>query len=156
MNTYAVSVKTTATAATIDNAVAALWNPSSVKPIWVSEIHMFKQAVGAADEPKIRRISARGTATVTATPTIENNYEEELAPVSGALLDGAYSGQPTFLGVSGTGGDLLSNLVPAAIGAGIMYSFAVPIRVKAGTGLAIVTGIAVAMPILRVTYVWSE
>jgi hypothetical protein len=156
VNRYAVSGKSAATAATIDNAAAGIWNPSAVKPIFVRKISIFKVTAGAGDEPKLRRTSARGTATTTATPTIENHLGEELAPVSGFLLDLAYSAQPTFLGTSGTGGDLESIVLPAAIGCGMVWVFDDPIRVKAGTGLAIVTGIALAMPALRVTYVVDE
>lgn len=154
---YAVTGKTAATAATIDVAICALWNPSTVKSVYVVEAHIFKQAVGAADEVKIRRISARGTPGSTATPTIANHYGHDIAPPSGVLLDMAsYTVQPTFVGASNSGGDLLSTIIPAAIGAGIMWVFPDPIEVKAGAGLAMATGIALAMPVSRVTFKWEE
>lgn len=156
MKRYAVAGKTAATAATIDVGIAGIWNASSVRRIYVYEIHLFKQAVGAADEPKLRRTSARGTAATTATPTIENDFAQDQAPPSGALLDLSYSAQPTFTGTSGSGGDEISLVTPAAIGAGIMWAFPTPIEVKGGSGLAIVTGIALAFPVARVGYVWEE
>lgn len=156
MKRYTVAGKTAATAATIDVGIAAIWNASAVRRIYVYEIHLFKQAVGAADEPKLRRTSARGTAATTATPTIENDLAQDQAPPSGALLDLSYTVQPTFTGTSGSGGDLASIVVPAAIGAGIMWSFPKPLEIKGGSGLAIVTGIALAMPVARVGFVWEE
>jgi len=153
---HEVSGKTAATAATIDVAVAALWNPSTTATIFLLEFHLFKLTVGAADEPKIRRISARGTASTTATPTIANDYDHRLASPAGALLDLSFSAQPTFVGTSGSGGDLRSMITPAAIGTGIMWAWREGVAIRPGAGIAIATGIALAFPVSRVTAVWSE
>jgi hypothetical protein len=148
---YIVHGKTAATAATIDHALAQLWNPSTAYRLRVKEVWVFKQAAGAADEPVLRRATARGTAGSTVTPTIVNNDERALAPPSGALLDmAAFTVQPTLeaLGVAG-------GVLPAAIGTGYMWIFQ-NLVVPPGNGLVITTGIALAFPVSRVTFLWDE
>lgn len=153
MKLYAANGKTAATAATIDVAIAALWNPSTVRSLYVKEIQVFKQTAGAADEPLIRRITARGTPTSTVTPTIRNDYDNDIAPPSGALLDLAYSAQPTMTAAEA----LFGTVQPASIGTGMIWVFGGDgIRVPAGAGLAIVTGIALAFPVSRITFAWGE
>ena len=152
MLTYGVSSVTVATAATADHGIAMLWNASTTRAIAVKEIHVFKTTAGAADICKVRRASARGTAGSTITPTIVNDYDRALAPASGALLDlAAFSGQPTFEAL-----DLHSVVLPAVIGAGMMWQFSDPIWVRQSAGLAIVTGSALAFPVSRVAFVWQE
>lgn len=155
MRPYGVCGKTAATVGTIDHAIAQLWNPSSVRRMWVKEIHVFKQgAAGAADEPLVRRTTARGTAGSTVTPTIRNDFENDLASPAGALLDlAAFTVQPTS-----TAGEGIAGLVTAAaVSAGWMWVFSEPgIVVPGGSGLALCLGIALAFPASRVTYIWSE
>jgi hypothetical protein len=149
---YGVTGKTVATAVTIDHAVAQLWNPSTARRIRVREIHVAKQAAGGADEPTLRRSTARGTAGSTITPTIVNDFERDLAPPSGALLDlSAFSAQPTLEALSPA-----SFVVPAAAGAGLMWAFPEPIEIPAASGLVLTTGIALAFPVSRVTFIWQE
>jgi hypothetical protein len=152
MNNYVAQAKTVATAATIDHAVAELWNPSTVRSIWVTEVHVFV-TVATAVEPVLRRSTARGTAGSTVTPTIVNDFERALAPASGALLDlSAFTVQPTLeaLGLHGMA-------TGAAVGAGVMWVFRGDgLRVPSVNGLVITTGAAVAFPVSRVTFVWKE
>lgn len=149
-----INGKTTATTATIDLAIAGLWNPSSTRTIWVREIHVFKQTIGAADEPVIRRVSARGTATGT-TSTIANDWENTLAPPSGAAIDLNYTVQPTFVGTA-PAGVLGGSVLPAAIASGMVWAFQKGIMLLPGTGVVLATGIALAFPVSRVTFVWAE
>lgn len=157
MNKYSVSGPTAATAATADNGIAGLWNPSTTKRIFLKEIHVFKTTAGAADIPRIRRTSARGTASTSFTPTSAYDYDVLSAPESGAILDLAYSVQPTFTGTASRG--LLGALIPAAIGAGFVWVLE-PVerafQIPAGTGLCVVTGSALAFPISEVAFVWYE
>lgn len=151
MARYTTNGKTTATAATAANAVGAIWNPSTSKRIKCLEIHLFKLTVGAADEPVIRRTTARGTASTTITPTSTSEHEQIANPPSGWLLDVAYSVQPTF-----ATGEMHAAIIPAAIGAGIMWVFSKEIEIPAGQGLAVVTGTALAFPACRMTVVVED
>ncbi len=146
-----VNGKTSATAGTIDVAVATIWNPSAVKRILVLECHVFKQTVGAADEPVIRRTTARGTATTTVTPGSINEAEQIAAPPSGFLLDLAFSVQPTI-----AAGNLYGAVISAAVGSGMVWVFSNPIEVPAGAGVGIFTGIALAFPVSRVSFVVED
>jgi hypothetical protein len=150
---YAVNGKTVATAATIDHAIAQVWNPSGSKRIKLTEMHIFKQAVGAADEPVIRRSTARGTAGSTVTPTSTSEMEQIANPPSGFLLDlAAFTVQPTL-----ATGPLHSAVIPAAIGAGIMWTFPdFGIEIPAGQGVVLTTGIALAFPVSRITVVVED
>jgi hypothetical protein len=151
MSRYRVGGRTVDTAATADNVGAALWNPSTSKGIYVEEVHWAK--VGATvDNPGLVRISARGTATTTVTPDIDNDDANALAPVSGALLDVAYSAQPTI-----TAPYMHRTNLAAAGGAGFIWTFRDPgIFIPAGEGLAIATPVAVILQDSDVTFVWSE
>lgn len=152
MERYTVSAVTVATAATVDHAIAGLWNASTSRRIAVKEIHVFKTAAGGADIVKVRRVTSRGTAGSTVTPTIVNEHDRQIAPASGALLDlAAYSVQPTFEAL-----DLHSAVLPGAIGSGIMWIFEEPIWVPATNGLVVCTGSALAFPVSRVTVTWLE
>ena len=154
MNRYAVSGPTAATAATADNAIASLWNPSTAKSIFVKEAHLFKTTAGAADIVNVRRITAKGTITTSFAGAIEADFEHAIAPVSVAELDLNFSVQPTFAGTAARG--LAGAVVPAAIGSGIMWVFETPIQVKAGNGLCLCTGSALAFPVSIATFIWFE
>lgn len=151
---YGASGPTAATAATADNAIAQIWNPSSVRNIMVYEVHCFKTTAGAADIPRIRRATARGTATLSYTPGISADFDRAVAPTSGAILDLTFSVQPTFEGTASRG--IVGALVPGSIGAGIMWVFPRGIIVPAGAGLTIVTGSALAFPVAEVSYIFED
>lgn len=151
MPRYSVGGRSAATAATADHAAAALWNPSATKSIRVREIWCFK-SVATVDHHQLLRITARGTPGTTVTPDADNDFDRELAPPSGAVLDLAtYTAQPTVQ----TPPLARANL-PAAIGAGFIWVFAEPILVKAGTGLAICTPQANVLQASDFTFVWDE
>lgn len=152
MAIYMVNGKTAATAATIDHAIATVWNPHASRTMKVLECHVFKQAAGAADEPVIRRITARGTAGSTVTPGSINEATQLAAPVTGFLLDlAAFTGQPTI-----AAGNLYGAVIPATIGSGMVWVFATPIMVPAGAGVGLFTGIGLAFPVARVTFVVED
>lgn len=153
MSRYRVAGRTADTAATADHVAAALWNPSSVKGIYVEEVHWA--LVGAtASNPGLIRTSTRGTTPgSTVTPDIDNDDAGALAPVSGALLDlAAWTTQPTVQGPY-----MMRTNIAAAAGAGFIWVFRDPgIFVKAGSGLAIATPVAVILQDSDVSFVWSE
>jgi hypothetical protein len=154
MDRYMTAGPTAATAAAADNAISQIWNPSSTKSIFIKEIHLSKTTAGAADLPRLRRSSARGTASTSYTLDITNHADHAAAPASGMIQDLAFSVQPTFAGTANRG--LIGMLLPGAIGAAVMWIFEVPIQVKAGNGLAIVTGSALAFPVSEAVFVIDE
>lgn len=151
MARYAVAGRSAATAATADNFGAALWNPHASRSLYVVEIHWFK-TVATRDDVEIARITARGTATVTVTPDVDNDYARIVAPVTGALLDTTYSAQPTIAGPA-----MYRNVLPAAIGAGFIYAFGGPgIEIPFGTGLGIGTPVATILQPADVTFIFDD
>ena len=151
---YGLSGPTAATAATADNAIFSVWNPSTTRSIFVKELHLFKTTAGAADIPNIRRISAKGTITTSFASAIEADFDHAIAPPSVAEIDLVFSAQPTFAGTAARG--LLGSCVPAAIGAGLMWVFEEPIMVKSATGLCVATGSALAFPVSIATAIILE
>ncbi len=152
MSDYAVGGRSSATAATANHAGAALWNPHSTIPLRVTEI-AWSKTVATADNLAIMRITARGTAGSTVTPTIVNDFLRGVAPPSGALLDlAAYTVQPTLDGSL----YLYRWNLPAAVGAGIFWTFRTPLRVPPGTGLALVTPPGTVLQPADVTFAWTE
>lgn len=153
MRSYMAGNRTTATAATANVAGAALWNPSTVKSLFVTAISWSKLAA-VVDNLGLVRISARGTPALTVTAVAQNDVDADATPPSGALLDaGAYSVQPTL--VSATAYMFRWNL-PATIGAGFMLPFPRCIRIPAGQGLCLVTPPAVILQPADVSFFWDE
>jgi hypothetical protein len=150
---YSVAGRSADTAATADHCAACLWNPHGTKSLWAREAHWF--LVGATiSNAAVVRTSTRGTAGSTQTPDADNDWDEPgIAPTTGALLDlAAYSAQPTVQGPY-----LFRGSAPAAQGAGFSWVFPEPgIEVAAGTGLAIVTPVAVILQDSDFTFVWDE
>jgi hypothetical protein len=150
-NMYSIRGRTAATAATAGHALCSIWNPHATKRITVHEMGVFKQgAVGAAgDTLQVVRISARGTAGSTVTPTISNDHNRDIAPPSGFLLDlAAYTVQPTLDGL-GFRGIPFANVQ----GAGFILPFNDEVTVLPGAGLAWVQVAATAFPISEV---WAQ
>lgn len=152
MARYAVNGKTAATAATIDHAIAEVWNPSTSKRIKLMQLWVAKQAAGAADEPVLRRSTAKGTAGSTVTPGSVQEYEQIAAPPSAFTLElAAFSVQPTL-----AAGPMHGFVLPASIGSGIIWVFDEPVEIKAGEGVVLTTGIALAFPVSRITAVVED
>lgn len=125
---------TTATAATADHGVFAVWNPSATKRIRLLEFGLCALTAPVAGAGfYFRRISARGTPASTVTPVAANVDENDTTPVSGWLLDlGAYSVQPTLVAGPLPPGWVLS----AVIGSGLIYPWSgIGIQIPPGTGL---------------------
>jgi len=150
MGRYAISGRSTATAATANHAGAAVWNASAVRQIKVVEIWWFKR-VATADNIALQRITVRGTPASTVTPDIDNDLEKVVAPVSGFVLDlGVYSAEPTF-----STPPLAQTNLPASLGAGFIWVFS-GIWIPAGTGLALYTPDAVVLQPGDVTFIVDD
>lgn len=148
---YRVGGRTANTAATADNVGAALWNPHATKDIYLRELHWF-QTAATVSNPGLVRISARGTASASVTPDIDNDDLRLLAPISGAILDITYSAQPTV-----STPYLHRTNLPAAIGSGFIWVFVgLVLRIAAGWGIAVATPVAVILQASDVTVVWEE
>lgn len=153
MRHFAVGGRSVATAATADHVAGQLWNPDSVRSLWVVEIHMQKQSA-TADGHQITRSSARGaTPTLTVTPDVDNDFEREVTPDTAAVLELATFGtQPTLAGPALYRGNL-----PAAVGAAAQYVFpGSGIKVPPGTGLCVATPTALALIATDITIVFYE
>lgn len=151
MPRYSVAGRSASTAATIDHAGAALWNPASAQRLRVLVVE-FALPGGGAHEIALVRITTRGTPGSTVTPDLDNDYARVLTPSSGAVLDlAAYSVQPT---VAGPYMHRFNNSNVA--GGAISWVFKHPIIVPGGTGLAIVTTAALLIPASDITYTWNE
>lgn len=149
---YSVGGRSADTAATANHVAATLWNPSSAFNIYVREIWIVKTAA-TADNHQLNFSTTRGTAGSTVTPDIDNNYQRQAAPPSGALLDlAAYSVQPTLQ----TPALAVRNL-PATVGSYLVFDFRdVPIMIRPGQGLSISTPVAVILKASDFTFIWDE
>jgi hypothetical protein len=108
MARYSVGGRSAATTAAINVAAAQLWNPHTTKSIKVGEIWVRK-SVATADNHILYPTVLRGVPGSTITPDVDNHFQRQYAPGSGALLDlGAFTTQPTiqiprFLGAGAKG-----------------------------------------------------
>lgn len=153
MRYFAVAGRGLATAATANHVLAQLWNPDATRSLWVVEIHIQKTAA-TVDNHSIQRSTGRGaTPTSTVTPDLDNDFEREITPDTGAVLELATFGtQPTLATPPAYQGNL-----PAAIGAATQYVFAGQgLKVPFGTGLCIATPVAVVAQVADVTFVFWE
>lgn len=151
MPRYAVAVRSAITAATADNAAAVLWNISTTRDIMLREVHIFK-TVATADNHAMVRATARGTQTATTTPDADNAFSaRKVAPSSAAIVDTAWSAQPTVAAPYIQRANL-----PAAIGSGFIWVFSEAWVIPQSEGIAIVTPVAVAMQASDITFVFDD
>lgn len=150
---YAVAGRSAATAATADQAGCHLWNPHATKSIYIREVWWFK-TVATADNPGLVRTSTIGTTPgTTVTPDADNAFDRHAAPPSACVLYLAtFATYPVVQGPY-----MHRENLPAAIGAGLVWSFLdEPVEVPAGTGFAVATPVATILQPGDATYVWDE
>jgi hypothetical protein len=147
---YRMSGRTAATTATAGNALFGLWNPhASVRPRIV-EIGICTNAAPAAGASLwLSRTTARGTATSTVTPDIDNDIQRAQTPTSGLLLDVTYSVQPTF-----DASPLWQWTFAAVAASGIVIPLA--FSIPPGAGVAFRNVPATIFPISDVNVAWNE
>lgn len=151
MPRYAAAVRSANTAATANNAAAVLWNPSGSRAIQLREVWCFKTAA-TADNQALVRATARGTQSTTVTPDANTCFSDtKLAPASGAVIDTAWSVQPTVAGTY-----LARANLPAAAGSGFVWVFSEPWVVKPGEGIALVTPVATILQASDITFVFDD
>lgn len=154
MRHFAVAGRSANTAATADHVGAQLWNPDATRSFWVVEIHIQKATTATADSHGVARSSARGaTPTTTVTPDLDNDFEREITPDTGAVLELATFGtQPTIASPY-----LYRGVLPAAVGAAVQYVFpGRGMKVPPGTGLIVTTPVAVILMASDFTFVFWE
>lgn len=148
--------RTAATAATAGNAAATLWNPHATLALSVYEITLFATTAPAAGSTVVvQRVTARGTSTSSVTTALANDTQSGAAPTTGAILDLTYSAQPTAQGTAVTNA-FWGYMLPAVIGSGFVQPFPEGIRVPAGTGLSILVGAAIIVPVCEVAFAFDE
>ena len=140
-----------ATAATADMG-SHLWNPHASISLFVREVHYFKTAATVDNIALVRTTTIGATPGATVAPDIDNQFSRSYAPISVAVLYLAtFATYPVVAGPY-----MLRAALPAAIGSGVIWIFPEPIEVPAGTGLGVVTPVAVALQIADISYVWDE
>ena len=143
-----------ATTATVDFGVCTLWNPVGVPGrIGLRRFTVFKTATtGAKQALALRRVSARGTAGATVTPTIVDDFDRALAPPSGALFDLAlYSVQPTYEALS-----LDAVWLNDSVGTAFSWYFDPVLWISPGAGVGVATITASIFGVSRCTVEWVE
>lgn len=153
MSVFSVRGRTAATTATLDHTVAQLWNPHTTSRIAVLEFGLCCTAGPAAGASiYLRRTTSTGTAGSTVTPAIQQGFQRDCVPQSGCLLYlAAFTVQPGFE-TYGFMGWVFANVAAS----GLIYPIPRGIEIPPGTGLAIVTAAAIAIPISEVWFQWEE
>jgi|SRR4051812_21917002 hypothetical protein len=148
---YRMAGRSTATGATANAVVGGMWNPHTTQRCRIAEIHLVAQGAAptAGNSLTIRRSTARGTASSSVTPDIDNDIQRMAAPVSGATLDLAYSGQPTL-----DTSILWQWNLAAVVGSGVILPM--EITVPPGTGLCICQIAGVVTPACDISIAWRE
>lgn len=148
---YAAAARTGATATTIDHCAGALWNPHATKSIEVVLFTMSRTA--AANNWYVQRITAKGTPGSTVTPSIENDLDRLLAPISGAVIDLApYSVQPTKASP-----DFFRPMI-GQNNPGVTQElwFEGGLILPAGTGMGLFAGVAGTANVFDLSFMWDE
>ncbi len=153
MGRYSVNGLSVATAVTDAHAICAVWNPHATKRIKARQVAAFAVAApGAGSGFELRRISARGTAGSTVTPTIVNSHIRDIAPPSGFLLDlAAYTVQPTLEAIA-----LGVGFVFAAVAASGAVLPLDDIEILPGAGLAMINRAGIIVPACEISWVIED
>jgi len=137
--------------AVIDNVAALIWNPHATVRVQLREIHIAN-SVATVAHIGVKRTTTRGaTPAASFTAAIANADQRDIVDPAGIALEVAGFGtQPAV-----EGSYIERWAIPAAIGAGVMFVFADPLTIPAGTGLAIVSAAALLTPIMDYSLVYE-
>jgi hypothetical protein len=152
MAEFAVAGRTGgATAATADNVGAELWNPHGTRSLYVKQIIVFLTAASACNLG-VARSSAKGTSTSTVTPDADSAYNRRAVPATGCTLELDFSAEPTLATPY-----LQRATLAAIVGGGMVFAFGgLGLEVPAGTGIVVATPVAVALPVVDVTFIGDD
>lgn len=114
-----------------DQSLGHIWNPHGAKSIFVVEAWLWTTDTNADWGASLSRVTTSGTGDMT--PGIDNHYDRQFAPVSGALIQNL-TGGASFAGpdLATTGSRQNAGTIQ---GVGVHAVFNEPIEVPAGTGL---------------------
>jgi len=137
--------------AVIDNVAGSIWNPHATARVILKEIHIAN-SVATVAHIGVKRTTTRGaTPAASFTAAIANTDQRDIVDPAGLALEVAGFGtQPAV-----EGSYIQRWAIPAAIGAGVMFVFANPLTIPAGTGVAIVSATALLTPIMDYTIVYE-
>ena len=134
---------------------AVLWNPSSTLSLVVRTIAVTPPTVvTTAHIIDVWRTTTRGTAASTMTPDVNNDYDGNGAPPTGALLDlGIFSALPTEAAATG----LVQWATMQANSALWLWSMPGGVLVPPGTGLAVGSDtVSIPVQMSDIFFVWDE
>jgi|SRR5215469_5283056 len=132
-------------------AYVNLWSPT--RPLMVREVFVSQTTTTALPQLQLIRTTARGTQTTTVTPTAAANAQNPNQINPTAVVDTAWSVQPTFAAVPMRMEDV----------AGVVGSFSLwtwsqdgEIWVGNGNGLALLNNSGGTTGVIRVYFVFGE
>lgn len=133
-------------------AYVNFWSPT--RRAKVREVGIFNSsATTTLPQLQLIRTSARGTQTTTVTPTAAANAQDtaDLAPT--AVVDTAWSVQPTFAAIP-----MRMTDVAGTVGSGLIWNWQSDgeLIVPIGAGLALLNNSGGTTAIVRVYFVWGE
>lgn len=124
-----------------------LWNPSADIQLEVIELRICTSSAPTNTLYTVQRITARGTATGTKTPTIDNAVGLTAAPPSGAVIDDTWSANPT------ADASVLARYLAVTLGDYKTFRFDPPIVTPGGQGFGVLQSFASGT---YITFVWRE
>lgn len=142
---FSVAGRTNAATTNVNDVHAQLWNPHSVRSLWVLEVETTRvDLVSGVPVLRLVRSSARGSGPgATVTPDLDNDFERGITPGTGAVLEVAnFTTEPTLTGAPF--GQSMMTAATAGLQAGPMYQWGFPagLRVPPGTGLCVAVTLA--------------
>ncbi len=142
---WSIAGRSLATTAVANQVAAQLWNPSTTRACWVTQISVF-QTGAVVSNLAVKRSTVKGaTPTTTVTPTIANDWERKIIPPTVAVLELAtFTTAPTLDGTP-----LFQANNPATAGSGFILPFESAgtdgIEIPPASGLCVYTPVAVIL-----------
>lgn len=154
--TFSIAIRSGTTTAAADELLCNLWNPSSSRSLWVLEYQCHLSGVIAALDPwRFCRTTTIGTNPGgVATPDLDNDWEREITPQTGAVLYISNWTTEPVLALP----ELVRYATPTtSSNHGCTWLFGEEgIRVPPGTGLGVSTTGAVAAPQVEQSFRFRE
>lgn len=139
---FSVGGQSVSTTAAADEVLAHLWNPDATRSLWLTEAsYTILVAATALDPIRLCRTTTVGTTPgVTVTPDLDNDFEREVTPDTGAILHMANFATEPILALP----DLRRVSFPITSDGHNMVWLFDGLRVPPGTGIGFATTGAVA------------
>ena len=152
---FSVTGRGLTSTAAANECACNLWNPHSVRSLWVIEFMFSRDSnPSAIDVLRLCRTTTQGTAGSTVTPDLDNDFEREVTPNTGASLGlSNFSVEPTLQTPE------LYSLAFELTGEHQFMNWVFPdqgIRVGPGTGLGLFSTGAIAISPSTVSFRFRE